>query len=313
MQRSSRGVDFVALPTRDLRGRRVLRRHARPAALRVHAERNFAEFETGNLTLSIIDAEKMGLEHVVSRMRSPCTSTTSRPHGRHSRSAASRSRATPSTRACATWRSSTTPTATRSCCTTATRRARPRADLPGGLGEARLRFRSLGQAGPAACGVERLASELAAGASRSARRGGGSGCRRGRARRRRDERGGDPDAEVERLHRRGLHRLLPAAGATPPDDARERLAWACASASLGRRARACTSTRCGERRRELGRHDRADRRDAEQAGDARDGVVDARRDPRVVLVGVREHGGRQRRDGERQAEREDQQRRAAAR
>jgi predicted enzyme related to lactoylglutathione lyase len=26
-------------------------------------ERNFAEFETGNLTLSIIDAEKMGLEH----------------------------------------------------------------------------------------------------------------------------------------------------------------------------------------------------------------------------------------------------------
>jgi len=26
-------------------------------------ERNFAEFETGNLTLSLIDAEQMGLEH----------------------------------------------------------------------------------------------------------------------------------------------------------------------------------------------------------------------------------------------------------
>ena len=30
-------------------------------------ERNFAEFETGNLTLSIINPEKMGLEHVVSQ------------------------------------------------------------------------------------------------------------------------------------------------------------------------------------------------------------------------------------------------------
>jgi predicted enzyme related to lactoylglutathione lyase len=26
-------------------------------------ERNYAEFETGNLTLSLIDAEKMGLQH----------------------------------------------------------------------------------------------------------------------------------------------------------------------------------------------------------------------------------------------------------
>ncbi len=30
-------------------------------------ERNYAEFETGNLTLSVIDAEKMGLEHVPMR------------------------------------------------------------------------------------------------------------------------------------------------------------------------------------------------------------------------------------------------------
>ncbi len=57
-------VDFVALPTKDL-----------PAAVKFYGEtlglersvyleeRNYAEFETGNLTISVIDAEKMGLEH----------------------------------------------------------------------------------------------------------------------------------------------------------------------------------------------------------------------------------------------------------
>ena len=58
------GVDFYAIPTHDV-----------PAAARFYGEtlglprsvympeRHFAEFETGNLTLSIIDAEGMGLEH----------------------------------------------------------------------------------------------------------------------------------------------------------------------------------------------------------------------------------------------------------
>ncbi len=57
-------VDFVALPTKDL-----------PKAVKFYGEtlglersvylqeRNYAEFETGNLTISVIDAEKMGLEH----------------------------------------------------------------------------------------------------------------------------------------------------------------------------------------------------------------------------------------------------------
>jgi predicted enzyme related to lactoylglutathione lyase len=57
-------VDFVALPTKDL-----------PQAVKFYGEtlglersvyleeRNYAEFETGNLTISVIDAEKMGLEH----------------------------------------------------------------------------------------------------------------------------------------------------------------------------------------------------------------------------------------------------------
>jgi predicted enzyme related to lactoylglutathione lyase len=58
------GVDFVAVPTHDL-----------PKAVEFYGEtldlprsvyleeRNYAEFETGNLTLSLIDAEAMGLEH----------------------------------------------------------------------------------------------------------------------------------------------------------------------------------------------------------------------------------------------------------
>jgi predicted enzyme related to lactoylglutathione lyase len=62
------GVDFVALSTQDL-----------PAAADFYGEtlglrrsvympeRSYSEFETGNLTLSIIEGEKMGLGHNVSR------------------------------------------------------------------------------------------------------------------------------------------------------------------------------------------------------------------------------------------------------
>jgi predicted enzyme related to lactoylglutathione lyase len=58
------GVDFVGLPTRDV-----------PAAAEFYAktlglpqsvympERHFSEYETGNLTLSVYNAEQMGLEH----------------------------------------------------------------------------------------------------------------------------------------------------------------------------------------------------------------------------------------------------------
>ena len=61
-----RAVDFVGLPTRDLE-----------AAARFYGEtlglprsvympdRHFSEFETGNLTLSVYNAEKMGLGHNV--------------------------------------------------------------------------------------------------------------------------------------------------------------------------------------------------------------------------------------------------------
>jgi predicted enzyme related to lactoylglutathione lyase len=56
------GVDFVSLPTRDVAQAAVfygetlgLRRSA------YHPERNFAEFETGTVTLSIVDPERMGI------------------------------------------------------------------------------------------------------------------------------------------------------------------------------------------------------------------------------------------------------------
>jgi predicted enzyme related to lactoylglutathione lyase len=62
------GVDFVPLPTRDLET--AVRFYGEVLGLPrsvYRPERNFAEFETGNLTLSIINPEHMGMEHTVSR------------------------------------------------------------------------------------------------------------------------------------------------------------------------------------------------------------------------------------------------------
>jgi predicted enzyme related to lactoylglutathione lyase len=59
-------VDFVGVPTRDLAtavefyGTTV----GLPRSVYLK-ERNYAEFETGNLTLSVFDAEGFGLEHRV--------------------------------------------------------------------------------------------------------------------------------------------------------------------------------------------------------------------------------------------------------
>jgi predicted enzyme related to lactoylglutathione lyase len=63
------GVDFVALPTHDLE--RAVEFYGATLGLRrsvYRPEQNFAEFETGNLTLSVIDAEAMGLEHHTQRL-----------------------------------------------------------------------------------------------------------------------------------------------------------------------------------------------------------------------------------------------------
>jgi predicted enzyme related to lactoylglutathione lyase len=56
-------VDFVAVPTKDLE--RAVEFYERtlelPRSVYIE-ERHYAEFETANLTLSVIDAEKMGIE-----------------------------------------------------------------------------------------------------------------------------------------------------------------------------------------------------------------------------------------------------------
>ena len=57
-------VDFVGLPTRDLE--RAVEFYGQTLGLpcSVHIpERHYAEFETGNLTLSVYDPSSMGMEH----------------------------------------------------------------------------------------------------------------------------------------------------------------------------------------------------------------------------------------------------------
>lgn len=58
-----KGVDFVALQTQDFDRAVTFYGETLGLARSVHVpDRGFAEFETGNLTLSIIDAG-MGMEH----------------------------------------------------------------------------------------------------------------------------------------------------------------------------------------------------------------------------------------------------------
>jgi len=62
------GVDFVSVPTKDLD--RAVEFYGAKLGLRRSAyrpDRGFAEFETGNLTLSLINPERMGMAHHVSR------------------------------------------------------------------------------------------------------------------------------------------------------------------------------------------------------------------------------------------------------
>jgi predicted enzyme related to lactoylglutathione lyase len=62
------GVDFLSVATRDLE--QAVRFYGDTLGLERSAyipERGYAEFETGNLTLSIIVPEKMGMEHFTSR------------------------------------------------------------------------------------------------------------------------------------------------------------------------------------------------------------------------------------------------------
>jgi predicted enzyme related to lactoylglutathione lyase len=62
------GVDFIGLPTRDLEA--TVKFYGETLGLERSAyrpERHHAEFETGNLTVNVMVAEKMGLPYVVSQ------------------------------------------------------------------------------------------------------------------------------------------------------------------------------------------------------------------------------------------------------
>jgi predicted enzyme related to lactoylglutathione lyase len=60
------GVDFVGMPTRDLEAAVEFYGSTVGLPRSVYLkERNYAEFETGNLTLSVFNAERFGLEHKV--------------------------------------------------------------------------------------------------------------------------------------------------------------------------------------------------------------------------------------------------------
>ncbi|MBV9464903.1 MAG: VOC family protein [Solirubrobacterales bacterium] len=62
-----RGVDFVGLPTRDLEAAVAFYGETLGLPRSVYIpERHYSEFETGNLTLSVYNAEKMGIGHNVS-------------------------------------------------------------------------------------------------------------------------------------------------------------------------------------------------------------------------------------------------------
>lgn len=59
-----RGVDFVGVPTRDLAAAAAFYGETLGLPRSVYIpERHFSEYETGNLTLSVYNAEAMGMEH----------------------------------------------------------------------------------------------------------------------------------------------------------------------------------------------------------------------------------------------------------
>jgi predicted enzyme related to lactoylglutathione lyase len=58
------GVDFVGVPTHDIPAAAVFYGEVLGLPRSVYIpERHYSEFETGNLTLSVYDPEKMGMQH----------------------------------------------------------------------------------------------------------------------------------------------------------------------------------------------------------------------------------------------------------
>ena len=109
------GVDYVGIPSNDIETARafyetVLGLEASSVWQRPGEEAVGAEFETGTVTIALINCPGLGIPFTTSPPPVPSSS--------HAASSSSWTRSTP---ACATWPTSRTPTATRSCCTSATR------------------------------------------------------------------------------------------------------------------------------------------------------------------------------------------------
>jgi predicted enzyme related to lactoylglutathione lyase len=106
------GVDFLSIPTHNLEA--AVEFYGATLGLRrsmYRKERHFAEFETGNLTLSVIDAEAMGLEHhPIRHIALHAADVEDARTALEARGVVFRG--TPSIPASATWHSSPTPTAT---------------------------------------------------------------------------------------------------------------------------------------------------------------------------------------------------------
>ena len=63
------GVDFVAVSTRDIAASAVFYGETLGLKRSVYIpERHYSEYETGNLTLSVIDGDQMGIGHNVNRI-----------------------------------------------------------------------------------------------------------------------------------------------------------------------------------------------------------------------------------------------------
>ena len=116
------GTDFICVPTRDYEA--AAKFYGEVLGLpfsKRWGDMPAGEFETGNLTIAVMQPDAFGLEFEPTPCRSSSTSRTSRRRRPSSSRAGSSSRARRSTRASAGRRSSRTPTATRSRSTTATR------------------------------------------------------------------------------------------------------------------------------------------------------------------------------------------------
>ena len=126
------GVDYVGIPTNDIGTARefyetVLGLEASSVWQRPgDVEALGVEFETGTVTIALINCPGLGHPVPPNPRRSRCRSRTSPRRAPSWSRVGSRSSATRSTPASATWTTSRTPTATRSCCITATPpRAKP--------------------------------------------------------------------------------------------------------------------------------------------------------------------------------------------